>query len=109
MMANSNESGATGFQNRLFRTELGRTPAGSVRIHVRPANPKGRFDNHRQLAACIYELAAGLERRSDDLGARWVVSPEAFNARIDLELCEGDDIEAATRFAMSVLADLGLA
>ncbi len=109
MTANGSESGTAGFQNRLFRTEIGRTPAGSVRIHVRPANPKGRFDNHRQLAACIYELAAALERRSDDLHAHWVVSPEAFNSRIDLELCEGDDAEAATRFVMSVLSDLGLA
>jgi hypothetical protein len=109
MATSGSDSEATGFQNRLFRTEIGRTPAGSVRIHVRPANPKGRFDNHRQLAACIYELAAELERRSDDLRARWAISPEAFNSRIDVELGDGDDVEAATRLVTTVLADLGLA
>jgi hypothetical protein len=76
---------------------------------VRPANPKGRCDNHRQLAACIYELAAELERRSDGLGARWAISPEAFNSRIDVELGEDDDAEAATQLVARVIADLGLA
>ena len=97
------------FENRRFLSEIGRTDAGSVRIRIRPATAKGRFDNHRQLAACIYDLAAELERRSDEIGARWVVSPAAFDRRIDLELVEGDDVDAAARFVTSVLADLGLA
>jgi len=90
------------FENRRFLSEVDRTEVGSVRILIRPATAKGRFDNHRQ-------LAAELERRSDESGARWVVSPAAFDRRIDLELVEGDDVDAAARFVTSVLADLGLA
>jgi hypothetical protein len=94
-----------GFQNRRFRAEIARTPAGGVRIHLR-ATSKRLAADHRQLAAAIYQLAAELERQSSDLGARWAISPEARNACIDIELGDDESAEVATRFAADVVAYL---
>jgi len=92
----------------LFYAQVGRTDAGSVRISVRARNPKDQHVRYRELAVCVYKLAAEMERRSAKLGAAWVVSPQVFNSRIDLELTERDDEQAAQRFVGAVLADLGL-
>ena len=93
----------------LFHAEVGRTHADSFRIVVRARNPKDPASNYRQLSVCVYNLAAEMERRIDKLGVRWVVSPEVFNAKIVLELSEGDDEAVAGRFVTKVLADMGLA
>jgi hypothetical protein len=107
MTASNTGQKSARFQNADFRAELTRTPAGSVRICVHRARPGGRSDSPRQVAAFIYDLAAELERRSDAIAARWAISPEAFNSRIDVELSEGEDAETATRFVVGVLGDLG--
>jgi len=93
----------------LFYAQVSRTEAGSVRITVRAKNPKDQQTRYRELAVCVYKLAAEMERRSAKLGATWVVSPEVFNARIDLELVDRDDQQAAAKFVTKVLGDLGLA
>ncbi len=91
-----------------FMIEIGLTDAGSVRVVYRPAPPqRSHYGRERRLAVLIYELAAELERRSAQVGARWVVSPEAFNARLDLELSDRDDVETAVDFVTMTLADLG--
>src|SRR5258708_1686602 len=87
----------------LVHAEVGRTHADSYRIVVRAKNPKDPGSNYRQLCVCVYNLAAEMERRIDKLGVRWVLSPEVFNARIPLELSEGDDEQAAGRFVTKVL------
>jgi len=92
----------------LFNAQVGRTDAGSIRITVRAKNPKDQYTRYRELAVCVYKLAAEMERRSAKLGAAWVVSPQVFNSRIDLELTDRDDEQAAGRFVGKVLADLGL-
>jgi putative hemolysin len=92
----------------LFYAQVGRTDAGSFRITVRARNPKDQYSRHRELAVCVYKLAAEMERRSAKIGAAWVVSAQVFNSRIDLELTERDDEQAAGRFVAKVLADLGL-
>src|SRR5438105_15518303 len=61
-------------------------------------NPCRELSDYRQLSVCAYNLAAAVERRSDKMGARWVVSPEVFNAKIVLELTEKDDEQTANRF-----------
>jgi hypothetical protein len=96
-------------RNSLFHAQIGRTEAGSFRITVRAKNPNDRSSGYRQLAVCVYKLAAEMERRAEKLGAGWVVSPQVFNSRIDLELMERDDEQAAAKFVSKVLADLGLA
>jgi len=91
-----------------FYAQVGRTDAGSIRITVRAKNPNDRDSGYRQLAVCVYNLAAVMERRSEKMRAGWVVSPQVFNSRIDLELTERDDEQAAARFVAEALADLGL-
>ena len=91
-----------------FYAKVGRTPAGSFRITISAKNPKDRAGSYRQLAVCVYKLAAEMERRTEALGARWAVSPQVFDERIDVELGDNDDEQAAGRFVTSVLADMGL-
>jgi hypothetical protein len=98
------------FHNRLYRAEVDRTPAGSPVIGISPTNPRGRYGRPRQITAVVYEVAAELERRSDELDARWVVSPNAAGARIVIELVghEGETARA-DEFIAGALADLNLA
>jgi hypothetical protein len=91
-----------------FRAEVGRTSAGSFRIVVRARNPKDPAGSYRQVAVCVYNLAAEMERRIDNLGVGWVVSPEVFNSKIVLELMENDDEQVVARVVAKVLADMGL-
>ncbi len=49
-----------------------------------------------------------MERRAQKLRVGWVISPQVFNSRIDVELSERDDERAAGSFVAKVLADLGL-
>jgi hypothetical protein len=90
-----------------FFARVGHTEAGSVRITVQAKNPNDRRSGYRQLAVCVYKLAAEMERRSEKVGARWVVSPQVFNSRIDLETMPGEEARADA-FVAKVLSDLGL-
>ncbi len=91
-----------------FYAKIGRTEAGSIRVTVHAKNPNDKAAGYRQLAVTVYKLAAEMERRSEKIRARWVVSPQVFNSRIDLEIMEDDDEQAARNFVAKALADLGL-
>lgn len=94
-------------QNRFYAT-VGRTPAGSFRITIRAKNPKDPASGYRQMGVCAYKLAAEIERWTDALGARWAISPQVFDQRIDVELGDDDDEQAAGRFVAKVLSDSDL-
>jgi len=91
-----------------FYAQVSRTDAGSFRITILTKNPKDQYDRYRELAVCVYKLAAEMERRTAKIDADWVVSAQVFNSRIDLELTERDNEQAAGRFVAKVPADLGL-
>lgn len=91
-----------------FVARVGRTDAGSIRITVLARNPKDPKSGYRQLAVAVYKLAAEMERRSEKLGADWVVSPQVFNSRIDLEIVHDREGPIAARFVAEVLTDLRL-
>lgn len=95
-------------RSNSFQAQVTRTGAGSFRITVRARNSKDQLSRYRELAVCVYKVAAEMERRTAKIGAGWVVSAEVFNSRIDLELTERDNEQAAARFVAKVLADLGL-
>jgi len=78
-----NEKQTTTGQGWPYRTELGRTTAGSPFLKIVPV--QGDF-GERQIAACIYEIAAELERRSDDLGVSWTICAEPSDSKITIEL-----------------------
>ena len=95
---------------RLFLVEMGVTGAGSIRMQFRPAPPlRSLYGHERELAALIYNLAAELERRCNEVGVRWAISPEPFRGRLDIELGEDDDPEPAAELAAGLLSELGLA
>jgi hypothetical protein len=102
------EAETTFSRNRIYQAEIGRTEAGSPIVTIVPLNPKGRLARHRQIATFIYDLASEMELRSEALGARWVVSPEAWNARLILELGSEGEAEAAEEFVRTLLADRDL-
>jgi hypothetical protein len=91
-----------------FHAQTSRTEAGSLRITVRARESRDQYNRYRDLAVCVYKLAAEMERRAQKLGVGWVVSPQVFNSRIDLELTERDDEQTAARFVAKVIVDLGL-
>ncbi len=96
---------ASRFHNRLYRADVGRTTAGSPILKLTATNPEGRYAQHRQMAAFIYELAADMERRSEALGAQWVISPETTNGRVVIERADDDKTNLADEFVASVIAD----
>lgn len=107
-MRSTRRSRGSGAGAPPFIPELGLTDAGSVRVNFRPAPPlRSVYGRERELAAAIYDLAAALERRSAEAGARWAISPEPFRARIDVELAAGDDATMAADLVVAVLEDLG--
>lgn len=99
---------SSGTRNRIYRAEIGRTEAGSPIIRIIPLNPKGALASHRQVSAFIYDLASELELRSEAIGAKWVISPEAWNARLILELGSASETKAADEFVRTLLADRNL-
>lgn len=106
----SNKPEAT-FHNYPYRAELSRTEVGSPIIKIVPKNPKAPSAHFRQVNIFIYELAAEMERRSAELGARWVISVEAWSARVMVELASTLESErkAADEFIATLLAEHDLA
>lgn len=97
------------FTNRIYRAELSHTPAGSPIVTIVPINANGPSAHHRQVAAFIYDLASEMEKRSEALGARWVISVEAWNVRVVVELASESEAKAADEFLALVLTDRNLA
>src|SRR4051812_20231012 len=94
----------------MFVADVGLTVAGSIRIQFRPTPPlRSIYGHERALAELIYTLAAEFERRCGEMGAAWAIAPDPFNARLDVELGEGEDPEAASDVVVVVLTDFGLA
>jgi hypothetical protein len=99
------------FSNRLYRADLCRTDAGSPIIKIVPVNSKGQSAHYRQVNAFIYDLASEMEKRSEEIGAKWVISPETWNTRVTVELATGSDSERTTadEFVAQLLAERNLA
>jgi hypothetical protein len=92
------------FHNQLYRVEISRTTAGSPILKITATNPTGRYAGSRRLAAFVYDLAAQLERRSDETGAHWAISPEALDGRITIEL--GGSTDREREHADDLIAEL---
>jgi len=101
------EAETSRFHNRLYRAEISRTPAGNPVLKLVPNNPSGPFGRPRRIAEHLYELAAEMERRSEDLGARWVISIEPWSGRILIETVEGEKADV-DQFVANLIRDLEL-
>ena len=80
-MAEANEKQTSTFQDWLYRAELGRTTAGSPFLTIVLTNPKGSL-RRAVIAATIYEVAAALERGSDEVETRSAICAQPDGARI---------------------------
>jgi hypothetical protein len=61
------------------------------------------------VAAFIYDLASEMEKRSEALGAHWVISVEPWNARVIVELASETEAKAVDEFLANLLSDRNLA
>ena len=84
---------------REFVVLVGRTEAGSVRMQFVPKPPLRSFNGYyRQLAIAVYKVAIACEQLCHEVDLDFVISPEAFNNRID--------IEATGRMSDTLVAEL---
>ena len=107
-MAEANEKQTGSFQNWLYRAEFGRTTAGSPFVKIVPTDPKGKFAGERQVAACIYEIAAALERASDEVETRWAICAQPGDSRITVELSKNGQPWVAETMIEKVLGELSI-
>ena len=99
------------FHNYPYHAETSRTEVGSPIIKIVPKDPRATSAHPRRLAVFLYDLASEMERRSEELNAKWVISVEAWSARIMVELATGMSYERerADDFVARLLADHHLA
>ena len=107
-MTEANEKQTSTFQNWLYRAELGRTTAGSPFVKILPTNPQGKFAGARQVAATIYEIAAALERASDEVETRSAICIQPDDSRITIELSKNSQPWVAETMIERVLAELNI-
>jgi hypothetical protein len=60
------------------------------------------------MAALIYELAADMERRSQQLEAHWSISPDTVNQQVVIELSGDHEDELVDEFLTNIMSDYGL-
>jgi hypothetical protein len=95
-------------RSRMYRAEVSHTPVGSPILKIVPLNPKGPSAHHRQLSAFLYDLASEMELRSGEIDAQWVISPEAWNEQLTLEIVSDKDKARADEFVAQILNDRNL-
>ncbi|MDX2023262.1 MAG: hypothetical protein SF187_23715 [Deltaproteobacteria bacterium] len=94
---------------REFVVVVGRTEAGSVRLKFVPKPPQRAFDgNYRQLAIAIYKVAIACEQLCHDVDLNFVISPETFNNRLDIEASGRVSDALAQEFVEKAMLRAGL-
>ena len=56
------------------------------------------------MAALVYELAADMERRSQQLEAHWTISPDVESGQVVIELAVDHEAELANEFVANVMS-----
>jgi hypothetical protein len=97
-----------GFQNRLYRAELGRTTSGNPFVKIIPTNPEGAYAHERHIAATTHEIAAELERKTYEMGEQWLISDHPNDGRIVVELNANNDFDQAEELIREALAELSI-
>jgi antitoxin (DNA-binding transcriptional repressor) of toxin-antitoxin stability system len=97
--------------NYPYHAEVGHTEIGSPVIRIVAHNRNAPSGHYRRMNAFVYELASEMEKRSEELGAKWAISPNASDARITLELANGNETERrrADAFVVKLLVEWNLA
>jgi len=95
------------FHNRPYAIKAERTFSGHQLLRVIAKNPAGPFAMRRKIAAFMYEVAADMERQSEQLGASWTISVDVESETVLIALGANDDAARAAQFAADVIASLG--
>jgi hypothetical protein len=90
---------------RRYCGMLARTAAGSPVLKVLAADPRSQQAEHRQVAAMIYEIAADMERRSEQLEAHWTISADPENGQVVIELTGEHESELADELVANVMTE----
>jgi hypothetical protein len=86
-----------------YRGELRRTDAGYPMLRVSTAEPGCHPDEHRLVAALVYDLAADMERRSQHLEAHWTIAPDADSGHVVVELAGEYEAMLADEFITNIM------
>ncbi len=78
-----------------------------VRVELRIAAPPGARAT-RLLNAAVFGVAAQIETLSADMEQRWVVSPNAPDQSVTIELCHGDAADLALEVAIEACVELDI-
>ncbi len=78
-----------------------------IRVELIIAAPRGARAT-RLLNAAVFRVAAQIETMSADMDQRWVVSPNAPNQSITIELCHGDASDVAFDVALEACLELDI-
>jgi hypothetical protein len=84
---------------------VARTAAGSPVLTVLPGHPRSQHVEHRQLAAIIYEIAAEMERRSQQLEVHWTIAADPENGQVIIELTGEHEAQLADELVAHVMAE----
>lgn len=95
-------------RNRMYKAEVTHTTVGSPIVKIVVLHPKAPSAHYRQVSAFLYDLASEMELRSRDVGANWVISPEAWNQQLIVELVSDNDRKQADEFIARLLTDRNL-
>ena len=88
-----------------YWARVARTAAGSPVLTVLATDPRSRQAEPRQVAAMIYEMAADMERRSQQLEAHWTIAVDAENAQVVIELAGAHEAELADELVANVMSE----
>lgn len=90
---------------RRYCGAVARTTGGSPVLKVRATDPQSRRAEPRQVAAMIYEIAADMERRSQQLEAHWTIAADPENGQVVIELTGEHEAELADELVANVMTE----
>ncbi len=90
---------------RRYRALIERTVAGSPMLKVLAADSRSEHAEPRQVAALIYEIAADMERRSQQLEAHWAITADPENGQLVIELTGEHEADLADELVANVMTE----
>jgi hypothetical protein len=90
---------------RRYCALIARTAAGGPVLRVLAADPRSQEAEPRQVAAMIYEIAADMERRSQQLEVHWTIAADPENGQVVIELTGEHEAELADELVANVMTE----
>jgi hypothetical protein len=90
---------------RHYCALLARTPAGAPVLKVLATDRPDQPAEPRQVAAMIYEIAADMERRSQQLEANWTIAADPENGQVVIELSGEHETKLADELVVNVMTE----